>query len=76
VTTAIKQHLLYSSGDPQEVQELNEVIQRYPNVPVSFVRQGPLLKDWEELPFLDTTTGEHIVGLDSISDYLSRQARA
>lgn len=66
-------HLLFSSGEESEVATLTQMLEQHPAVRVSAVRQGPLLKGWVELPFIEATTGERIVGLDGIADFLKEQ---
>ena len=68
-------HLLFSSGEPEEVAALNTLLLAHPSVTVSPVRQGSLLVGWVELPFVDTLDGHHIVGLEAIEAWLVDQTR-
>ncbi len=66
-------HLLYASLNPDtdEFKELDSLLRaHHPGVRVSAVRQGYLLQDWLELPFLDTSDGLHITGLQAIRQYI------
>lgn len=67
-------NLLFSSGDPDEVAVLDVLLRHHIDVAVSPVRQGPLLVGWEELPFVDTADGHHIVGLAAIEEWLREQS--
>lgn len=62
--------LLFSSGDVEEIEELDEILRASTNVNVQVVREAPLLRKLATLPFIDTADGSHIVGLDAIRQYL------
>lgn len=69
-----KPDLLYSSGEEKEVQELRGLLEGTPQANVSVVREAHLLKGRVELPFIETASGRHIVGVKAIRRYLKQQA--
>lgn len=63
-------YLLFSSGDPEEQEELKAVLEANPNANVTIVREAHLLKGRMPMPFLDTPEGDRITGISAIQSRL------
>lgn len=63
-------YLLFSSGDPEEQEELKAVLEANPNANVVIVREAHLLKDRIPMPFLDTPEGHRVTGISAIQSRL------
>lgn len=66
-------NLLFSSGDPDEVEELKGVLDANPDANVEVVREAHLLKERMSMPFLHTPEGGRVIGVAAIRSYLEEE---
>lgn len=67
--------LLYTSGEPDEIAELEKILKEAPGLNLEIFPGGAaLLREYMNLPFIQKPNGGRIVGIEAIRDYLQNEA--
>lgn len=71
----VKEYLFFPSGKRKTDEAAYRLLSGLPNVQVLVVPEGPLLKKWVLLPFVETEEGSRRHGMESIESFVQQELK-